>query len=161
MASSGEALVKLLAIAVAAALLSPFTTARAQSAADSAGIRSAALDYIEGWYAGNGERMERALHPELAKRIVRTVPGGRSVLEQMSAATLIGNTRQGGGSRTPAERQRKDVRILDVFEGAAVTRVDASDWVDYLELARWNGQWRIVNVLWELRPQPPAPAPGR
>ena len=152
---------RLLAFSIAAALLSPVATARAQSPADSAGIRAAALDYIEGWYAGNGERMERALHAELAKRIVRTAPGGRSILEQMGAATLIGYTRQGGGSRTPADRQRKDVRILDVFEGAAVARVDASDWVDYLELARWNGQWRIVNVLWELRPQPPAPAPGR
>jgi len=26
----------------------------------------------------------------------------------------------------------------------------ASDWIDYLELARWNGQWKIVNVLWAL-----------
>jgi hypothetical protein len=42
-----------------------------------------------------------------------------------------------------------------VFEGAATARVDASDWVDYLQLARWNGRWVIVNVLWELRPQRP------
>jgi Putative lumazine-binding len=41
---------------------------RAQSAADSAGIRTAALDYIDGWYAADGERMERALHPELASK---------------------------------------------------------------------------------------------
>src|SRR5688572_31146080 len=52
--------------------------ARAQTAADSAGIRQAALDYIEGWYEGNAERMERALHPELAKRIVNTEHGERA-----------------------------------------------------------------------------------
>ena len=147
-------------LAVAALALFPLT-ARSQVPADSAGIRAAALDYIEGWYAGNAERMERALHPELAKRIVRTLPNGRSVIEQMSAATLIGYTRLGGGRNTPADRQRKDVRILDIFEGAATARVDAADWVDYLQLARWSGQWRIVNVLWELRPQQAAPAPGR
>jgi hypothetical protein len=33
--------------------------------------------------------------------------------------------------------------------------VDAGDWVDYLQLAKWNGRWVIVNVLWELRPQSP------
>jgi hypothetical protein len=38
-------------------------TATAQSAADSAGIRSAALDYIEGWYTADARRMQRALHP--------------------------------------------------------------------------------------------------
>jgi hypothetical protein len=122
-------------------------------ATDSGAIRQAALDYIEGWYEGNAERMERALHPELAKRIVRTDPAsGRSSLGQQSALTLINGTKGGGGRTTPAAQQRKDVRILDIFESAASVRVDAATWVDYLQLARWNGRWVIVNVLWELRP---------
>ena len=25
----------------------------------------------------------------------------------------------------------------------------ATDWVDYLHLVKWNGVWRIINVLWE------------
>jgi hypothetical protein len=145
---------------LAVAFLLP-ATIHAQSPADSAGIRAAALDYIEGWYTGDAARMERALHPELAKRIVRTLPNGRSVIEQMSAATLIGYTRLGGGRNTPVERQRKDVRILDIFEGAATARVDAADWVDFLQLARWNGQWKIVNVLWATRTPAAAPPPAR
>ena len=129
--------------------------ASAQAAADSAGIRAAALDYIEGWYEGNAERMERALHPELAKRIVNTDPrNGRNSLGQMGALTLINSTKRGGGKETPVEQQRKDVRILDIFGNAASVRVDASTWVDYLQVAKWNGRWVIVNVLWELRPQP-------
>ena len=52
----------------------------AQTSADSAAIRQAALDYIEGWYEGNAERMERALHPDLAKRIINVDQRGRSVL---------------------------------------------------------------------------------
>jgi hypothetical protein len=128
----------------------------AAAAADSAGIREAALNYIEGWYEGDAQRMEKALHPELAKRIVSTDPArGRSTFSSMSALTLINGTRNGGGKSTPAANRRKDVRILDVFEGAATARVDASDWVDYLQLARWTGRWVIVNVLWELRPQRP------
>ena len=132
--------------------LAAVPSAHAQTAADSAGIRAAALDYIEGWYAGDADRMTRALHPQLAKRFVRTPPGGASTLGDMGAETLIGYTRSGGGRRTPVALQRKDVRILDVFEGAASVRVDAAEWVDYLQLGRWNGQWKIVNVLWEMRP---------
>src|SRR4026208_1398398 len=111
----------------------------AQAAADSAGIRAAALDYIEGWYEGNAERMERALHPELAKRIVNTDPrNGRNSLGQMGALTLIHGTRRGGGKETPVAQQRKEVRILDIFGNAASVRVDASTWVDYLQVAKWN-----------------------
>ena len=123
------------------------------AAADSAAIRQAALDYIEGYYAGDGARMERALHPELAKRIVRAGENGRSQLGQMSAMSLVLGTRAGGGKETPAAEQRKDVRILDIYQNAASARIDASGWVDYLHLAKWNGRWVIVNVLWELHPR--------
>ena len=124
---------------------------RSQSPADTAAIRATALDYIEGWYAGDAERMERALHPDLAKRIINTDPRGRNVLGHQSAMTLVLNTRRGGGRDTPAAQQRKDVRILDLFGNTASVRVDAGAWVDYLHVARWNGRWVIVNVLWELR----------
>jgi hypothetical protein len=52
----------------------------AQTAADSAALRATARDYIDGWYSGDGERMERALHPRLAKRLVYVDPQGKSRL---------------------------------------------------------------------------------
>lgn len=140
----------LLALAAVLSTLGGAPALHAQTAADSAGIRAAALDYIEGWYAGDGARMERALHPELAKRNVTTDPqAGRSRLMQMSALTLINGTRGGGGSRIPAAERRSEVTILDVFRGAASVRVRAATWVDYMHLAKFNGRWVIVNVLWE------------
>jgi len=124
------------------------------SEADLAAIKQTALDYIEGYYEGNGERMERALHPELAKRIVITDPkSGRSRLDQMSAMTLALGTRARVSSPTPKEKRQSDVTILDVFENAASVKIVATDWIDYLHVAKFNGRWVIVNVLWELKPQ--------
>jgi putative lumazine-binding protein len=129
--------------------------ASGQTAADSAAIRATALDYVEGWYTGDAARMERALHPELAKRIVQTNPqNGRSALGQQSAMTLVVNTRNGGGKSTPVEQQQKDVKILDIFENSASVRATMSGWIDYMHMAKWNGRWVIVNVLWEMKPQP-------
>ncbi len=140
-----------LAVACALAIAG---VARAQTAADSAGIRAAALDYIEGWYEGSTERMERAVHPELAKRIVMVTPqAGGSTLRSMTAADLVGATGAGYGTQTPADQRRTDVRILDIYENVASVRVDAHDWIDYLHIARWNDGWVIVNVLWELTPE--------
>ena len=131
--------------------------ARAQnqgSETDAAAIKQTALDYIEGWYEGNAERMERALHPELAKRIVITdATSGKSRLDQMGAMTLVQRVKAGGGTKTPKDQQQKDVIILDVFENAGVVKVVASDWIDYLQVAKFNGRWVIVNVLWELKPR--------
>ena len=127
-------------------------SAAAQTAADSSGVRAAALDYIQGWYTADAARMERALHPELAKRMVQDDPKTKkSVLDHMGAKELVKYTRQGGGRDTPAPQA--DVSILDIYQGAASAKVIAGDWVDYLHLARWNGRWQIVNVLWELKPR--------
>ena len=42
---------------------------------DRAAIEACVRDYIEGWYTGDAARMDRALHPELAKRGVLQSPG--------------------------------------------------------------------------------------
>jgi hypothetical protein len=124
------------------------------SGADAAAIRQTALDYIEGWYTGDAARMERALHPELAKRIVTSDrERGSSRFGHMGAMQLVQGTRSGGGKDTPKESQLKEVTILDVYQNAASVKIVASGWIDYLHVAKWNGSWKIVNVLWELKPE--------
>ncbi|MGH7559337.1 MAG: nuclear transport factor 2 family protein [Gemmatimonadota bacterium] len=119
--------------------------------ADSTAIRQAALDYIEGWYEGDEERMKRALHPRLEKRILGSELGAPIPLVEMTAMELVDATRRGGGADAPGPR-RADVNILDIFGRAASVRVDADGWVDYLHLVQTEEGWKIVNVLWELRP---------
>lgn len=136
----------------AAALTIVAAPARAQvPAQDSAGIRAASLDYIQGWYTGNGDRMARALHPELQKRIMSVDSAGNYWIQNQGSTHLIRGTRSGGGTRTPPAQVRTDVTILDVFQNTASVRVDAGTWVDYLHLVKWRGQWVILNVLWEMR----------
>jgi len=127
----------------------------AQTAADSAGIRAAALDYAEGWFEGNPERMTRAVSPELVKRIVvRDTASGHDVIQGMGATALVNGTRRGFGKSTPVDKREKAVTILDIFRGAAVARITMTDWIDYLQLARIEGRWTIVNVLWEYKGGP-------
>lgn len=126
--------------------------ARAQTAADSAAIRATALDYAEGWYTGDGARMGRSLHPRLAKRISMRRDGAWT-LDEMTAGELSRAAGQGGGSRTPPAQRQADVQILDVFQNAASVRVTMSGWIDYMHMARVDGRWQIVNVLWELKPR--------
>ena len=122
---------------------------------DNAAITKTALNYIEGWYAGDAARMESALHPELAKRMIYTDPKtGRSQFNHMGAMALVQGTRRGGGSKTPKEQQLKEITILDRYQGAAVVKIVASEWIDYLSVAKFNGEWKIINVLWELKPKP-------
>jgi len=119
---------------------------------DLAAIKQAALDYAEGWYTGDGDRMEKAVSPDLAKRIVRTREG-RSRVDNMSALTLVQAARKGYGKQTPMDQRQEDVTILDVFGNAASVKVVMSGWVDYLHIGKVDGNWVIINVLWEMKPE--------
>jgi hypothetical protein len=139
-------------VLVLAALVLP-AAARAQTAADTSAIRATALDYVEGWYEGSGERMARAVHPELVKRIVVSdTATKRSVIQNMGATALVNGARHGWGKETPADRRQKDVTILDIYGNAASVKAVMADWIDYLQVARVDGRWVIVNVLWERKP---------
>ncbi len=85
--------------------------------------------------------MERALHPDLPKRIVITnSQNNRSRLDQMSAMGLVQGTRRGGGKDTPKDKQIKEVTILDKFENAASVKIVAESWIDYMHPAKLNGR---------------------
>lgn len=132
---------------------------RAQTPVDSAGVRATALDYIEGWYQADATRMERAVHPELVKRLhLRALDVGREFVQTTGSSALVTSTARGGGSDVPEDERRTEVRILDLFRGAAMVRVDAHDWVDFLQMVRTDDGWKILNVLWELR-KPPERSP--
>jgi hypothetical protein len=142
-------------------------TVSTQNDADSAAIRETLLNYVEGWYEGNAARMQRALYPDLAKRIVRKNPKtGKEYLEKMTAKELITGTGTDGGciadspesrpkcTLIPKERQQKDITIFDIYQDEASAKVVFLGWVDYVHLARINERWVIVNVLWQEKPEP-------
>jgi hypothetical protein len=117
---------------------------------DLEGIRQAALDYMQGWYEGDAERMRRCLHPELAKRGVwRDPTTGEQHFGQINKQRMVEKTQEGGGStEVPAEKRFYDATILSVNGEIACARADTYEYVDYLQLARCDGTWQIVNVIW-------------
>ena len=113
-------------------------------------IKQTVLNYIEAWYRGEPERGEKSLHPELAKRIVRVdQETWKDRLEMMSASRLA--ERSGDGKQTPKENQRKDITILDIHGNMASVKLETNAWVDYMHLAKFNNEWIIINILWELK----------
>ena len=45
------------------------------------------------------------------------------------------------------------VEVQEVFGNAAAASVISSAYIDHLQLAKMDGAWRIVNVLWVPNPE--------
>jgi len=113
-------------------------------------IKKASLDYIEGWYEGDAERMARALHPDLAKRgIFVDKNTGKIAMRHVGAADMVKYTKAGAG-KSPEKKDKVKLTVLDVYKNTACVKIVSPDYVDYLHLARYKDGWAIMNVLWEM-----------
>lgn len=136
-----------------AALLVLSTPLAAQTAADSAGVRDAVLDYVNSIYNADTTLVYRSVRPELAKRgyyIPRNATAYAN--EPMTFGELVETARTWNAARRDTSTWPKEVRILDLLNQTASAKVTARWGIDYLHLARYDGKWMIVNILWQSPP---------
>jgi hypothetical protein len=115
-------------------------------------IWQATLDYVDGWYNGDGERMGRCLHPDLVKRTIEWDKdrGEFQLRRPTTADMMVAYTEEGGGTEVPESERLYQLTIVDIFRHIAMVKCVSPLYVDYVQLANFGDRgWLIVNVLWE------------
>lgn len=142
-----------LILLIAAAVLLP-VAAGAQTDADKEGVRAAVLDYVEGIYEVDASRIERSVHPELAKRGFFVKKGetaySSSVMTFQQLVDLAKSYNKDGRVKKDAP---KEIVIFDVSDQTASAKLTAVWGIDYIHLAKYEGKWKFVNVLWQTPPK--------
>ena len=127
----------------------------AQAPGDTAGVRAAVLDYVEGFYEGDTTRLLRSIAPNVFKYgYWRAHRDSAYAGEQMAFPREFlsyANAIRTGRSRTPANAP-KVIQIFDVVDQTASAKLTAWWGIDYLLLAKNNGRWQITHVLWQSPP---------
>jgi hypothetical protein len=146
---------RLFLLALVTLSLLPFCSAQAQTNADREAVRQAALDYVEGIYNVEPSRIERSVHPKLAKLGFYRPPaddayrpGSAMTFERL--VEIAKNYNKEGKLRKDAP---KEVTVLDLLDQTASVKLVAEWGVDYMHLAKFDGKWMIVNVLWQSPPK--------
>lgn len=111
-------------------------------------IREAVEDYYGGWYEADPERISRSLHPSLAKRAIQRDEAGKEHPRDLTKEMMVNATKRGGGTDAPVHKRHWNVEVLDHYEEIALAKVVCPEYVEYIQLARQDGQWLILNVLW-------------
>jgi hypothetical protein len=157
---------------VAAAALTGFAAAATgaapivsgQAAADSSNdgsaaeeqdlIRRAILDYVEGVYEVDPKKIERSVHPELAKRGFYVQRGETDYTQApMTFTELVELSKKYYAKAKPPQNAPKEIVVFDVLDKTASAKLTATWGVDYMHLAKYEGKWMIVNVLWQSLPK--------
>ena len=137
-------------IAVLAMALTAIGAGRVEQNADRKAVERAVLDYAEAIYEVKPELVDRSVHRELAKRgFIRGQDGTYREAPMSFAQLRTLAERWNAQGRVNAKTARKDVVVLDLLDQTASAKLTASWGVDYLHLGKYDGEWKIVNILWQ------------
>ena len=122
-----------------------------QTQKDTAAIQETCLNYVEGFYTNNFQRVEKAVHPELAKRIIIKDENGNMMVRNMGSSELVFSAKKFKQPKdTTNEPFKATVIIYDISNEIAIVKVTQNKmkFFDFVHLGKINGEWKIINVLW-------------
>jgi hypothetical protein len=119
-------------------------------------IRETVLNYLEGLNDNDVSRVEKAMHPELAKRIIVKDKQGNYKLDNMGWSHLLYNiktvdfTKFYKADANPEEPYQVEVIFFDISNDIATVKAIQNKFAffDYIHLGKINGEWKIINILW-------------
>ena len=112
---------------------------------DKAAIRTAVINYIEGYYLSDVVRMERSLHPHFLKHTISGSNGELNIADK-SCMEMVQEVRNKKGV-TPVSDQKKDITVFDIAGDVASAKLVATHWTNYMTLLKQDGEWKILSVV--------------
>ena len=126
-----------------------------QKSMDQENVQKAVLNYVEGFYEGDTAKLKASLHPELSKYGYYIPRGGSentgSEMTYQGALDYALGVKK--NKRFAKEGSPKDIVLMEVLDQTAVAKLTAWWGIDYLLLAKENGQWMIMKVIWQSAPK--------
>ena len=144
----------LLVVLPLASLADSGHSAAEHSKSEEEAVRVAVLDYVEGIYEVDPSRVERSVHSELWKRGFARRSDEEPYRElKMTFEQLVdlAGKYNKDGDRVP-KGAPKEVIVYEILDQTASVKLVASWGIDYMHLAKYDGRWKIANVMWQSHP---------
>ena len=129
--------------------------AQSGASAEKDAVAAAAMDYLVALYEAKPELVARSVHTDLSKRGYFRKKGettfSSAPMSYQQLYDLAGTWNKDG--KRPVATAPKDVVVYEVLNQTASAKVTALWGIDYMHLAKYDGKWKIVNILWQEPPQ--------
>ena len=118
---------------------------------DSLAIKEKSLGYLKALREIDPELMENVMNEKLAKRTQgydrktkKEIPRETTYEQMIKFAEGWNNA----GDKFP-EVPTEEAIILDAYHTMASVKLVSDNWVEYLHLIKLDGEWEIINLLWQ------------
>jgi hypothetical protein len=110
---------------------------------DASIVRETIRNYIEGYYAGDAQRMAATLPPHYLKHMLH----GNIPVREKTGGQMISQVRANGPVSLPPADRTEQISVLDISGNMASAKLVTPHWIDYMTLSKSNGEWKILSVV--------------
>jgi hypothetical protein len=128
-------------------------SAKAQKDTDKTSIEKAIMNYVNAFYEADTTKAYESIARDLAKRGYYTTKEGSVAEAKMSFEQLVRLAQRWKATQTITPETPRKITVFDVLDKIASAKVEAKWGIDYFHLAKINGNWTIINVLWQDYPK--------
>jgi hypothetical protein len=121
-------------------------------------VYAAIEDYVDGLYLVQPDRIKKSVHPKLTKKGYWR-PKDKTTYEPESIMTydeLVELAAKWNAKGNVPKDAIKKIEIFDVQDQTALAKLTAVWGTDYFQLAKYDGKWMIVNIVWQSHPPKPS-----
>ena len=112
-------------------------------------IEKAIHNYVDAFYQADTSKAYESIARDLAKRGYYTGKDGKGYESKMSFEQLVKLAKRWKSTVNITAQSPKKISVFDVLDRIASAKVEAHWGIDYFHLAKINGKWMIINVLWQ------------
>jgi hypothetical protein len=121
---------------------------------DQEAIKQAILDYAEGVYKVDPSRIERSVHTDLVKGgFFKEGDKTSYSFTSMTFDEMVELSKSYNKNGMMPQDAPRDVTIFNATDQIASAKLIAWWGIDYMHLAKYDGKWKIIHVLWQTYPQ--------
>ena len=117
-------------------------------------VYAAIEDYVDGLYLVQPDRIKKSVHPDLTKKGFWRQPD-KNTYEKESIMTfdqLVDLASRWNAKGTLPKDAPRIIEVQDVLDQTATAKLTAYWGIDYFQLAKYDGKWLIVNIIWQAHP---------
>ena len=116
-------------------------------------IEQAIHNYVDAFYQADTTKAYESIARDLAKRGYYTSKDGKLNEAKMSFEQLVRLAQRWKASQNITADSPKKITVFEVLDRIASAKVEAQWGIDYFHLAKRDGKWTIINVLWQEYPK--------
>jgi len=113
---------------------------------DKEDIKLAITNMYEGIFTGDASKIDKSVHTEFNGVSITVIPNSKPFIAK-NGFSIIKEVAQSKMQLLDKDKWNLQINVLDIMDEIAAVEINLQSGINYIQIAKMDGQWKIINSL--------------